>query len=352
MSKLLEPIRWEKEELILLDQTLLPTQIKYLKITSIEEVWEAIRVLRVRGAPLIGLTAAFGMYLGLKQFCRDSSRAVPRELFCEQSQKYARYLNSSRPTAVNLRWAVERMLQVIDSHKNLSVPEILDRLLQEAHQMIEEDHHTCLAIGRYGLELLKDGAAVLTHCNAGGLVTARYGTALAPIYQAQNKGMQISVFVDETRPLLQGARLTAFELQRAGVPATLICDNMAATLMAQKKVNLVIVGGDRVVANGDFANKIGTYGVAILAKEHGIPFYCAVPLSTFDLKISSGNEIPIEERPPQEITHGFGKQTAPDGISIYNPAFDVTPHRYVTAFITEKGLIYPPYEKKIRELFK
>jgi methylthioribose-1-phosphate isomerase len=349
---LLDPIRWENDALILLDQTLLPTEIQYLKITTIERVWEAIRVLRVRGAPIIGLAAGFGMYIGLREtFPSSILKTVDWKSFCLAAQKHADYLNSSRPTAVNLRWAVERMLKVIDSHKELPVAKILDLLLAEARQMIDEDNTTCMAIGRYGLEILKDRATVLTHCNAGALVTARYGTALAPIYAAHEKGMRVAVFADETRPLLQGARLTAFELQRSGVPVTLICDNMAATVMAQKKVDLVIVGADRVAANGDFANKIGTYGVAILAKEHGIPFYCAVPFSTFDLRLASGDQIPIEERMSEEITHGFGKQTAPNGVNVYNPAFDVTPHRYVTAFITEKGVIKPPFGKNIRTLF-
>jgi methylthioribose-1-phosphate isomerase len=350
MKDLLEPIRWEGDELVLLDQTLLPTELKYLKINTAEEMWEAIRVLRVRGAPVIGLAAAFGMYLGLRVHHSEEM-----ETFRQSARKVGEYLCSSRPTAVNLQWAVERIIKLIDQlpfQGVMQVSEVLDRVLAEAKQMIEEDHQICLSIGQHGLELLADGARVLTHCNAGGLVTAKYGTALAPVYAAREKGKQVAVFADETRPLLQGARLTAFELQRAGVPVTLICDNMAATVMKQEKVDLVIVGADRVAANGDFANKIGTYGVAILAKEHGIPFYCAAPLSSFVIRISSGMEIPIEERSSTEITHGFGKQTAPDGVHVYNPAFDVTPARYVTAFITEKGLVRAPFEKNIAALFE
>jgi methylthioribose-1-phosphate isomerase len=344
---LIEPIQWENDSLILLDQTLLPTETKFLELTTVEEVWEAIRVLRVRGAPVIGLAAAFGMYLGVRNKTESSY-----EPFLTHAKKVGEYLNSSRPTAVNLRWAVERILALIQKHAQTPVAEIIGKVLDECLHMIEEDHEVCLAIGKYGLEVLKNGTTVLTHCNAGGLVTAKYGTALAPVYAAHQKGMKVAVFADETRPLLQGARLTAFELQRAGVPVTVICDNMAATVMAQKKVDLVIVGADRVTRSGDFANKIGTYGVAILAKEHGIPFYCAAPRSSFDLTLESGSQIPIEERKAEEITNGFGKQTAPTGVDVFNPAFDVTPHRYVTAFITEKGVIKPPFNVNISKTFQ
>lgn len=347
MAEQLQTLRWENDAVVLLDQTLLPLEVRYLTLRTVEVMWEAIRVLRVRGAPVIGVAAGFGMYLGLR-----GHRGEDWKTFRATAQKRGDYLNSSRPTAVNLRWAVERMIKVVDDHPKTPVPEIADLLLKEAKLMIEEDAGICRAIGMNGLEVLRDGATVLTHCNAGALVTTtRYGTALAPVYAAQEKGMRVAVFSDETRPLLQGARLTALELQRAGVPVTVICDNMAAAVMAQKKVDLVIVGADRVAANGDFANKIGTYGVAILAKEHGIPFYCAMPLSTIDLRLHDGAGIPIEERKSEEITHGFGRQTAPDGVNVFNPAFDVTPHRYVTAFITEKGVIRPPFDKNLRALF-
>lgn len=345
MSDLLEPIFWEDDALVLLDQTLLPTELKYIRCTTAAEVWEAIRVLRVRGAPVIGLAAAFGMVLGL----RGVTDTDPKT-FRARAQQIADYLNSSRPTAVNLHWAVTRILRVIDAHLSETVNQIQKKILDEAKKMVAEDLEICLAMGRHGLELLRDGARVLTHCNAGGLVTARYGTALAPVYAAHKKGMRVAVIADETRPLLQGARLTAFELQRAGVPVTVICDNMAASVMARKMVDLVIVGADRVTANGDFANKIGTYGVAILAKEHSIPFYCATPLSTVDITLPDGKDIPIEERPPREITHGFGRQTTPDKVQVFNPAFDVTPHRYVTAFITEKGIVRPPFEVHLKQL--
>ncbi len=347
MAEPLHTLRWEKDALVMLDQTLLPLEVRYLTLTTVEQVWEAIKVLRVRGAPVIGVAAGFGMYLGLRGHGNEDWKT-----FRATAQRRADDLNSARPTAVNLRWAVERMLKVADDNQKCPVPEIVDLLLKDALKMIEEDEAICRAIGIHGLEVLKDGATVLTHCNAGALVTTtRYGTALAPVYAAQEKGMRVAVFSDETRPLLQGSRLTALELQRAGVPVTVICDNMAATVMAQKKVDLVIVGADRVAANGDFANKIGTYGVAILAKEHGIPFYCAMPLSTIDLRLADGAGIPIEERKPEEVTHGFGRQTAPDGVSVFNPAFDVTPHRYVTAFITEKGVVRPPFDKNLKALF-
>lgn len=346
-NDLIEPIQWKNDSLILLDQTLLPTETKFLELTTAEEVWEAIRVLRVRGAPVIGLAAAFGMYLGIR-----NKAELSFDSFWVHAQKVGEYLNSSRPTAVNLRWAVERILALVQKQINISVDQIIRNVLKECQQMIAEDHEVCLAIGAHGLGVLKSGNTVLTHCNAGGLVTAKYGTALAPVYAAHRKGMKIAVFADETRPLLQGARLTAFELQRAGVPVTVICDNMAATVMAQRKVDLVMVGADRVTRSGDFANKIGTYGVAILAKEHGIPFYCAAPRSSFDLTLEHGSQIPIEERNAEEITHGFGKQTAPSGVNVFNPAFDVTPHRYVSAFITEKGMIAPPFHLNISKTFK
>jgi methylthioribose-1-phosphate isomerase len=348
MAELIEHLRWDEDCLLLLDQTLLPTKTDFLKINCIEECWEAIKVLRVRGAPAIGVAAAFGMYLGLRTL---NSADWSASEFVEEARKNADYLSSARPTAVNLRWAVDRIVRLIEAHPKETIPQILDIIKAEAISMIAEDNEVCKAIGRHGVTLLKDGAMVLTHCNAGGLATARYGTALSPIYAAQEKGMRVGVFADETRPLLQGSRLTAYELQRAGIPVTLICDNMAAMVMAQKKVDLVIVGADRVTANGDFANKIGTYGVAILAKEHGIPFYCATPLSTIDMSLAHGGSIPIEERKSEEITHGFGRQTAPDGINVFNPAFDVTPHRYVTAFITERGVVKPPFEKNLSLLF-
>ena len=329
----------------IIDQTLLPTRTEYKTIETIEEMWEAIKVLRVRGAPAIGIAAAFGVYLGIRQ-----SRAANFEEFWPEFEKAKQYLAGSRPTAVNLFWALERMGKTARENRTLPIPELKQRLFEEAARMMREDQEICRAIGVHGASLLRDGDGVLTHCNAGGLAAIRYGTALAPIYIATEEGKRIRVYVDETRPLLQGSRLTAWELREAGVPVTLICDNMAATVMAKGWVQAVLVGTDRTTANGDVANKIGTYGVAILAKAHGIPFYVAAPTSSIDLSLRHGSEIPIEERSPEEITHGFGKRTAPDGIEVFNPAFDITPHAYVTGIITEKGIVYPPFDKNLPEI--
>jgi methylthioribose-1-phosphate isomerase len=262
----------------------------------------------------------------------------------------ADYLATSRPTAVNLFWALDRMRAVVPSEPGLTSPQLLTRLLTEAKAIEDEDREMCAAIGRHGASLLKDGTGVLTHCNAGGLATAGDGTALAVIFAAAASGKQLQVFADETRPLLQGARLTAWELQRRGVPVTLICDNMAGWVMREGRVQAVIVGADRITANGDTANKIGTYSVALLAKAHGIPFYVAAPTSTFDLSLATGTQIPIEQRNAKEITHGFGKQTAPEGVDVYNPAFDVTPAENIAAIITEKGLIQPVTVENVRKV--
>ncbi len=330
----------------IIDQTLLPTKTVYLTIESIEQMWEAIKMLRIRGAPAIGIAAAFGVCLGVKD-----STARDFEAFRLEVQRAADFLASSRPTAVNLFWALDRMKRVTEENASMPVDQIKQRLYAEAEQMIREDTEICRAIGENGEALLKEGDGILTHCNAGGLATAQYGTALAPVYVAKEKGKNVHVFADETRPLLQGARLTTWELKEGGVEVTLICDNMAACVMAKGWIQAVIVGTDRVAANGDVANKIGTYGVAILAKEHGIPFYVAAPTSSIDMTLKEGTLIPIEERKESEITHGFGKQTAPQDIHVYNPAFDVTPHSYVTGLITEKGMIYPPFEDNLNKLF-
>ncbi len=330
----------------ILDQTLLPVELKYITAETVEQVWEAIKVLRVRGAPAIGIAAAFGVYIGVKD-----STAREFNDFWNEVVKTADYLATSRPTAVNLFWALDRIKQFTLDHKLLPIPELKQAIFEEAQLMIEEDVAICRAIGEHGAELLKDGDGVLTHCNAGGLATARYGTALAPIFVAKEQGKSISVFADETRPLLQGARLTSWELQEAGIPVTLICDNVAATVLSKGMVQAVIVGTDRTAANGDVANKIGTYGVAILAKEHNVPFYVAAPMSSIDMSLSEGSQIPIEERAAEEVTRWSGVQTAPTGIQVYNPAFDVTPNRYVTGIITEKGIVYPPYVENLEKLF-
>jgi methylthioribose-1-phosphate isomerase len=328
----------------LIDQTLLPTRLEYRDCRTAEEVWEAIRSLRVRGAPAIGIAAAMGTVLGIQGF-RDRGRGA----YWRKLQEVTAYLRSSRPTAVNLFWALDRMERRVRGRTEELPPEELTRqLLEEALAIEEEDRQMCRSIGLAGAALIGDGQGVLTHCNAGGLATADYGTALAVIFAAAEQGRRFQVFVDETRPLLQGSRLTAWELLQHGVDATLICDNMAAQVMKERRIDLVVVGADRIAANGDTANKIGTYGVALLARAHAIPFYVAAPSSTFDLSLPTGDAIPIEQRAPQEVTHGFGKQTAPDGVKVYNPAFDVTPAGLIAGIITEKGLIRPVTEENIR----
>ncbi|GKU80220.1 S-methyl-5-thioribose-1-phosphate isomerase [Paenibacillus sp. L3-i20] len=343
----LQSVIWTGDKLDLLDQRLLPEEIIYLPLTTSEDVWEAIRHLKVRGAPAIGIAAAYGVVLGSR-----SADSVDKWLHAVL--KEAEYLATSRPTAVNLFWALDRMKAAATRfvQQQLSLEQCIDSLTKEAVTIQSEDEETNRLIGEHALTLFKHDMGVLTHCNAGGLATAKYGTALAPFYLAKERGIDIRVFADETRPVLQGARLTAFELQQAGVDVTLICDNMAGMVMAKGWVDAVIVGTDRVAANGDVANKIGTYSVAVLAKAHGIPFYVACPLSTIDLQTPTGAEIPIEERNAEEITEGFGKRTAPQGIKVYNPAFDITPHEYVTAIITEKGIIEAPFEENLRKLFQ
>jgi methylthioribose-1-phosphate isomerase len=330
--------------LTLIDQTLLPAEFRQIDCRTVEEVWEAIRMLRVRGAPAIGCAAAYGVVLGLQ----SASAAQDRESFNRRLAEVADDLAGSRPTAVNLFWALDRMKRVADEHAELSPREMHQRLLEEAAAIETEDRQMCAAIGRHGAELIADGMGVLTHCNAGGLATAGDGTALAVLFAAAAQGKQIQVYADETRPLLQGARLTTWELQQRGVPVTLLCDSMAGWAMKQGRVQAVITGADRIAANGDAANKIGTYSVALLAQAHGIPFYVAAPSSTFDLSLASGDEIPIEERSPEEITHGFGTRTAPEGIGVYNPAFDVTPAELIEAIITERGVIRPVTEEQVR----
>jgi methylthioribose-1-phosphate isomerase len=329
----------------LIDQTLLPTEFVEIDCHDVPTVWEAIKVLRVRGAPAIGVAAAYGAVLGARARGVENAGAVRQSL-----HEATAHLRTSRPTAVNLFWALDRMDQAGRSNGIDSGPALLDRLLEEAHAIAAEDRAMCRAIGRHGAELVNSGEGILTHCNAGGLATADYGTALAVIFSAHEQGKSLRVFADETRPLLQGARLTAWELQRRGVAVTLICDNMAAQVMKEGKIQKVVVGADRIAANGDAANKIGTYGVALLARAHGIPFYVAAPSTTFDLTIPDGSAIPIELREPAEITHGFGRATAPAGVDVYNPAFDVTPAELIAGIITERGVIRPVNRETIREV--
>jgi methylthioribose-1-phosphate isomerase len=328
----------------LIDQTLLPQRLEYVDCSSPEMVWEAIRQLRVRGAPAIGIAAAYGVCLAGETLARVAPHARPAQL-----QTVIDYLASSRPTAVNLFWALDRMRRRASAvPATASLQQFREQLLDEARRIQAEDSQSCRAIGRSGAPLLADGCGVLTHCNAGGLATAEYGTALSIIFTAQEQGKRLHVYVDETRPLLQGARLTAWELQQRNVPSTLICDSAAAQVMQEGRVSAVIVGADRIAANGDTANKIGTYALALLAQAHSIPFYVAAPLSTFDLTLETGASIPIEQRAAEEITCGFGRQTAPRGVEAYNPAFDVTPARYISAIVTERGIIRPVTAQEIR----
>ena len=346
-----ETLRWEGDaahgSLRLIDQTLLPGELVELDCRDLDTVWEAIRSLRVRGAPAIGCAAAFGAIVGAQG---AASGDVPTVLAAIKAA--TAHLRTSRPTAVNLFWALDRVDRVADAASADAVTgrDLLDRLLVEAQAIADEDKAMCRAIGRHGAALIAPGQGVLTHCNAGGLATADYGTALAVIFAAHDDGVPLRVFADETRPLLQGSRLTAWELQRRGVPVTLICDGMAAQVMKERKIDLVVVGADRIAANGDTANKIGTYGVALLAKAHGIPFYVAAPSSTFDRTLDDGSAIPIEQRDPREVTHGYGRATAPEGVDVYNPAFDVTPADLIAGIITERGVIRPVDAASIRAM--
>ncbi|MCK5129068.1 MAG: S-methyl-5-thioribose-1-phosphate isomerase [Clostridiales bacterium] len=337
----------DKQKLILLDQTLLPEREVYLELDNKEDIFEAIKMLRVRGAPAIGVAAAYGLYV-----CMKNSKATDFKEFSDEFQITKDYLATSRPTAVNLFWALDRMADRFKKEKGKSIDETNKALLQESEDISTEDKQMATAIGEHGLTLLKKNMGLLTHCNAGGLVASGIGTALAPMYLGHEKGYNFKVYADETRPLLQGSRLTAYELHKAGLDVTVICDNMASLVMKEGKIDAVLVGCDRVAANGDVANKIGTSGVAILAKEYGIPMYVLGPTSTIDLNTATGTDIDIELRDEQEIANGFGRRTAPIGVKAYNPAFDVTDAKYITAIITEKGIVYPPYKKNIRKLFK
>ena len=346
-----ETLRWVGDaatgSLRLIDQTLLPEEYRELDCRTVQQVWEAIRVLRVRGAPAIGVSAAYGVVLSLQGL-----RQASIEQFRAGLSASCELLAGSRPPAVNLFWALERLQRSAESQRVGSSAELHDHLLAEASRIDAEDRDMCLAIGEHGAQMLRSGMSVLTHCNAGGLATAGDGTALSVIFAAARAGMQLHVFADETRPLLQGARLTAWELQQRGIPVTVICDNMAAQVMREGRVDMVIVGADRIAANGDAANKIGTYGVAVLAKHHGIPVCVAAPSSTFDPALETGAGIPIEQRSAEEITMGFGRRTVPLGVDVYNPAFDVTPAELIHALITERGVIRNPSREKILEHFR
>ena len=336
----------ENSALVIIDQTKLPGKTEILNLHTGEEIWNAIYLLQVRGAPAIGVAAAMGIYLLAKKMPTDSFEA-----FYEEFKKQKDYLNSSRPTAVNLSWALNRMEKKVLSIKNLPVAEIVAELKKEAERMKEEDIAVCKQIGENGLTLVKPGDGILTHCNAGRLATCKYGTATAPIYLGQERGYNFRVFADETRPLLQGARLTAYELQSAGVDVTLICDNMSATVMKKGWVNAVFVGCDRVAANGDTANKIGTSVVATVAKRYGVPVYICAPTSTIDLNTPTGDDIVIEERPAHEVTDMWYKEPmGPKGVKVFNPAFDVTDHELIAGIITENGIAYEPYTESLPKM--
>ncbi len=348
MPAVLPTLEWIGElpgALRLIDQTRLPSECLTIDCVTTEQVWEAIRSLRVRGAPAIGCAAAYGVIVGVQSpLPSDSSELVSRV------QQVADYLATSRPTAVNLFWALDRMRRVAVENASLSVPTLLARLLSEARMIDAEDREMCAAIGKHGAALMPENGSVLTHCNAGGLATAGDGTALSVFFAAAAAGKKLHVFADETRPLLQGARLTAWELQQRGIPVTVICDSMAALALRDRNVSAVVVGADRIAANGDTANKVGTYSVAVLARAHGVPFYVAAPSSTFDFNLPTGAGIPIEERKSEEITEGFGTRTVPVGVAVWNPAFDVTPAELIAGIITERGVILAPTTERIREV--
>ncbi|MDR3749103.1 MAG: S-methyl-5-thioribose-1-phosphate isomerase [Acidobacteriota bacterium] len=342
---MIKTLEWTDGGVRFIDQTKLPTEETYVTCKSYEEVADAIRTMIVRGAPVIGVAAAMGVALG----ARDSKAANPAD-FDAEFNHICGVLAATRPTAVNLFWAIRRMKEKYKSVGSQPMPEIKQQLVDEAQRMLVEDIAANLAMGKHGAALLPASGGVLTHCNAGALATCGYGTALGVIRAAVDSGKQLHVFADETRPFLQGSRLTAWELMKDGIPTTVISDNMAGAIMSQGRIGAVIVGADRIAANGDVANKIGTYTVAILAKEHGIPFYVAAPFCTVDLQTADGSGIPIEQRSSGEVTHMAGKQMTPDGVQVENPAFDVTPHKYVTAIITERGVAREPYTKSLQDL--
>ena len=342
---MIQTLEWTDHGVRFIDQTKLPTEETYVVCTTHEQVADGIRTMVVRGAPAIGVAAAMGIALGAK-----NSKAANVGEFKRQFDQICDVIGKTRPTAVNLFWAIRRMQKKFDILHTLSVPEIKQALIEEAQRMHAEDIAANQAMGRHGATLMPREGGVLTHCNAGALATAGYGTALGVIRAAVEQGKKIHVYADETRPFLQGARLTAWELMKDGIPTTVISDNMAGAMMQQGKIGAIVVGADRIAANGDVANKIGTYTVAILAREHGIPFYVAAPLSTIDFACPNGSKIPIEQRNIREVTHIAGKQMTPDGVSIENPAFDVTPAKYVTAIITERGIARAPYEESLRSL--
>jgi len=342
---MIKTIEWTDAGVRFIDQTKLPTEETYVTCKTYEEVADAIRTMIVRGAPALGVAAAMGVAIGV----RESQAQDIATLECELN-RMCDVIAATRPTAVNLFWGIRRMKEKFASLSGRSIPEIKQAMVAEGQRMLDEDIAANQEMGRHGAVLLPASGSVLTHCNAGALATCGYGTALGVIRAAVESGKQLHVFADETRPFLQGSRLTAWELMKDGIPTTVISDNMAGAMMRQGKISAVVVGADRIAANGDVANKIGTYTVAVLAREHGIPFYVAAPFSTVDLHTPDGSGIPIEQRSAREVTHMAGKQITPDGVGIENPAFDVTPHEYVTAIITERGVLREPYSESLRQL--
>lgn len=344
----------EKNALVIIDQTKLPYEIEILSLTKQKDIWDAIYLLQVRGAPAIGVAAAIGIYLAAREI-RDTMTAQGQtsfEVFYKEWKEAKDYLDSARPTAVNLSWALNRMEQVVLSAKGKTIDEIVELLHQEAVEIREEDIRVCRQIGEYGLSLVKPGDGLLTHCNAGQLATVRYGTATAPMYLGHEKGYHFKIFADETRPLLQGARLTSFELLDSGLDVTLLCDNMSATAMRNGWIDAVFVGCDRVAANGDTANKIGTSMVALAAQRYGIPVYICAPTSTIDRNTPTGAEIKIEQRKPEEVTEmWYDRRMAPEGVKVFNPAFDVTDHDLIAGIVTEYGVAKPPYTESLKEIF-
>jgi methylthioribose-1-phosphate isomerase len=342
---MIQTLEWTSQGVRFIDQTKLPTEEVYVTCTTYQQIADVIRNMVVRGAPAIGVAAAMGIALGVKNSKAESGGELKKEFdqICEA-------IRQTRPTAVNLFWAIRRMQEKFEALRVRPIPQIRQALIEEAQRMHAEDIAANQAMGRHGAALMPASGGVLTHCNAGALATAGYGTALGVIRAAVEQGKKIHVYADETRPFLQGSRLTAWELMKDGIPTTVISDNMAGAMMKQGKIGAIVVGADRIAANGDVANKIGTYTVAVLAKEHGIPFYVAAPISTVDLETPDGSKIPIEQRNAKEVTHIAGKQMVPDGVGIENPAFDVTPAKYVAAIITERGVAKPPYEQSLRQL--
>jgi methylthioribose-1-phosphate isomerase len=340
-------IEWLDKQVRIIDQTKLPHELVYLSLSEVDAVAEAIRSLRIRGAPAIGIAAAFGMAL-----VAQNSKSATREAFFAHLESAAETLRKTRPTAVNLSWALNRMRQVVAEHCDQDIATIKKRLMEEAQSIYHEDQKICREIGAHGAALIPQAANVITHCNTGALATADFGTALGVLFAAHDQGKKLHVYVDETRPLLQGARLNMWELMQEGIPCTLICDSAAGFVMQRRKIDCCLVGADRIARNGDTANKIGTYSLAVNAKHHRLPFYVVAPVSSIDFKITGGVQIPIEERSPEEVRTALGHRLAPENSPAFNPAFDVTPHELITAIVTEAGIIYPPFEQALAALEK